>query len=206
MDMLGTNLQLKDKLVLLYNFLDSGDWDAVEKQKYVLYFGRYSEEKGVGTLLEVCRKLPEIPFVFVGDGALVDQVNSCRNVSNCGFLTGEELRSKIAKAWFSVFPSEWYENCPFTVMESQRYGTPVIASDVGGISELVQDEVTGELFEAGNAVMLEKKIRKLWENETLCMQYTQNCKKNKFDSLEEYCKKILKIYQEAKKRNAQNEN
>lgn len=202
MDMLGTNIQLKDKLVLLYNFLDSEGRDTVEKQKYVIYFGRYSEEKGVGTLLEVCRKLPEILFVFAGDGPLADQVNNCKNALNCGFLTGEEIGSKVAKARFSVFPSEWYENCPFTVMESQGYGTPVIASNVGGTPELVQDGITGELFEAGNAVVLEKKIRKLWEDETLCRRYTQNCKKSEFDTLEGYCKNILNIYQEVKRRNA----
>lgn len=195
MDMLGTNPQIAGKLMLLYNFVESEGWGTEEKREYVLYFGRYSEEKGVRTLLEVCRKLPEIPFVFAGGGPLEEQVADCGNIINRGFLSGEELRHTIANARFSVFPSEWYENCPFAVMESQEYGTPVIASYIGGIPELVKDGATGELFEAGNKNALEEKIKKLWEDDELCRQYVQNCKRIKFDSVAEYCEKIIKIYQ-----------
>ena len=49
-----------------------------------------------------------------------------------------------------MYPSEWYENCPFSVIESQMYATPVVASDIGGIPELIKENVTGVLFEAGN--------------------------------------------------------
>lgn len=198
MDMLGTDSLLAGKLMLLYNFLDSEAFQAKEKQDYVLYFGRYSEEKGVGTLLEVCKKLPEIPFVFAGGGPLEGQSTKCKNVTNAGFLTGEELKEMIANARFSVFPSEWFENCPFSVMESQSYGTPVVASEIGGTPELVRNGITGELFEAANAKALEEKIRKLWEDENLCRRYSQNCQNIKFDSVEEYCGKLLKVYQQIK--------
>lgn len=198
MDMLGTDSLLAGKLMLLYNFLDSEAFQAKEKQDYVLYFGRYSEEKGVGTLLEVCKKLPEIPFVFAGGGPLEGQIAKCKNVTNAGFLTGEELKEMIANARFSVFPSEWFENCPFSVMESQSYGTPVVASEIGGTPELVRNGITGELFEAANAKALEEKIRKLWEDENLCRRYSQNCQNIKFDSVEEYCGKLLKVYQQIK--------
>lgn len=198
MDMLGTDSLLAGKLMLLYNFLDSEAFQAKEKQDYVLYFGRYSEEKGVGTLLEVCKKLPEIPFVFAGGGPLEGQITKCKNVTNAGFLTGEELKEMIANARFSVFPSEWFENCPFSVMESQSYGTPVVASEIGGTPELVRNGITGELFEAANAKALEEKIRKLWEDENLCRRYSQNCQNIKFDSVEEYCGKLLKVYQQIK--------
>lgn len=198
MDMLGTDSLLAGKLMLLYNFLESEAFQAKEKQDYVLYFGRYSEEKGVGTLLEVCKKLPEIPFVFAGGGPLEGQLIKCKNVTNAGFLTGEELKEMIANARFSVFPSEWFENCPFSVMESQSYGTPVVASEIGGTPELVKNGITGELFEAANAKVLEEKIRKLWEDENLCRRYSQNCQNIKFDSVEEYCGKLLKVYQQIK--------
>lgn len=198
MDMLGTDPLLAGKLMLLYNFLDGGAFQVKEKQDYVLYFGRYSEEKGVGTLLEVCKKLPEIPFVFAGGGPLERQLIKCENVTNAGFLTGDELKEMIANARFSVFPSEWFENCPFSVMESQSYGTPVVASEIGGTPELVRDGITGELFEAADEKALEEKIRKLWEDENLCRRYSQNCQNIKFDSVEEYCEKLLKVYQQIK--------
>lgn len=196
MDKLKTDPLLADRLVLLYNFLNYEEFQVTEKKDYVLYFGRYSEEKGVETLLNVCKKLPEVPFVFAGGGPLEEQVIQCDNISHKGFLKGEDLRKVIANARFSVFPSEWFENCPFSVMESQMYGTPVIASDIGGVPELLKDGVTGELYEPGNGRQLEEKIRKLWKNSELCGKYTRNCQKIKFDSVEEYCDKLLDLYLE----------
>lgn len=195
-DKLKTNPLLNSKLVLLYNFIDKAEFDTTGKKNYVLYFGRYSEEKGVKTLLEVCGRLQKISFVFAGGGPLEDQIAKYKNILNLGFLKGDELIQTIANARFSVFPSEWYENCPFSVMESQKYGTPVIASNIGGVPELIKDRITGELYEAGNANQLEEKIRKLWEDTELCAEYRRNCYNIKFDSVEEYCTKLLEVYRE----------
>lgn len=192
--MLATDELLEGKLKTLYNFIDKDSCPEADKKDYVLYFGRYSEEKGVRTLLKACTALPEIPFLFAGGGPLEKEISSCRNVRNLGFLRGEELKRIIRAARFTVFPSEWYENCPFTVMESQSYGTPVIAAHIGGVPELIQDGVTGELFEAGNAQQLTEKIKKIWENAELCEEYTCNCRNVTFDSVEEYCDKLLNLY------------
>lgn len=199
---LATNPLFEGKLVTLYNFL-SGEKNIIhEKKDYVLYFGRFSEEKGVRTLLNVCKRLPEISFIFAGGGLLEEELSSYKNIRNVGFLKGEELKQAIARARFSVFPSEWYENCPFSVMESQQYGTPVIASAIGGVPELVKNGVTGELFEAGNEEQLKEKIESLWNDEKKCREYSNNCQNLSFDSTEEYCEKLLKIYQSCKKINS----
>lgn len=190
---------LADKLRIIYNFLNEEKIALAEKKDYVLYFGRFSEEKGVRTLLKVCGELKEIPFVFAGGGPLTKELSGYSNVTNRGFLKGEELKKSIAEARFTVFPSEWYENCPFSVMESQCYGTPVIASDIGGVPELVKDGITGELFEAGNAKELKAKILRLWENRELCAEYARNCTELSFDSPEEYCYKLLNLYENAAK-------
>lgn len=191
---LGTSPLLKQKLVTMHNFIDAEVLEHKEKKDYVLYFGRYTKEKGVLTLLQAARDLPETPFVFAGDGECREQVERCLNVKNMGFLQGEELQNVIAEARFCVIPSEWYENCPFSVMEAISYGTPVIGSNLGGIPELVQDGNTGELFEAGNVQMLEDKIKALWENHGKCEQYTKNCHNQRFDSLAEYSDKLLILY------------
>lgn len=159
---------------------------------YVLYFGRFSEEKGIATLLKACRALPQIPFVFAGTGPLEEPVEQTENVENKGFVTGAALRELIAGARFSVYPSEWYENCPFSVMESQIYGTPVLVSDLGGAPELVQAGVTGELFRGGDVEELAAQIRELWEDPERCRRYRENCKEVKFDTVGEYCDKMLK--------------
>lgn len=191
---LATDAVLEDKLKTIYNFIDKNPLEEMSKKDYVLYFGRYSGEKGVRTLFKACSALPEIPFVFAGDGPLKEELSSYSNIHNMGFLKGVELKKVISEARFAVFPSEWFENCPFTVMEAQNYGTPIIAANIGGVPELVQDGVTGELFEAGNAEELTRKIKNLWEDVSLCKKYTNNCRNVNFDSVEEYCEKLLEIY------------
>lgn len=190
---LDTNPVLAEKTIMLHNFIDAKEQHA-EKKDYVVYFGRFSEEKGTRTLLEACKALPQIPFIFAGTGPLEEEVNQVENVENRGFVTGDALRKLIAEARFSVYPSEWYENCPFSVMESQMYGTPVLASDLGGAPELVQAGKTGELFRGGDVEELTKHIRDLWNQPELCKRYSENCQNLNFDTVEAYCGKIIRIY------------
>lgn len=191
---LDTNSLFAKKTIALHNFIDKVEWKDTEKKDYVLYFGRFSEEKGIGTLLKVCKELPNIQFVFAGTGPLEDTVNGISNIKNVGFQTGEALETLIREARYSIYPSEWYENCPFSVMESQMYGTPVLGANIGGIPELIQNGKTGELFESTNAKDLKEKIEKLWEDKPLTDSYSKNCQDISFDTIEEYYKKLMKIY------------
>lgn len=161
---------------------------------YCIYFGRFSEEKGIQTLINVCKKLPQVRFVFAGTGPLEDKLNGIANIENVGFKTGSELVELIKNARFSIYPSEWYENCPFSVMESQIYGTPVIAANIGGIPELVEDGRTGLIFTSGDERKLLDCIVKMWNDEEKVQEMSENCAGVKFDSLEEYYTKIVRIY------------
>lgn len=191
---LDANPLFKTKTVAMHNFINKVSWKETEKKDYVLYFGRFSEEKGIGTLIKVCKALPEIQFIFAGTGPLEDEINTIPNIKNVGFKSGEELETLIREARFSIYPSEWYENCPFSVMESQMFATPVIGANIGGIPELINIEKTGELFESGNFNDLKDKVVKLWQNEELTELYTRNCKDIAFDTIEEYVEKLMKIY------------
>ena len=182
------------KTIALHNFVDRVEWKPTEKKDYVLYFGRFSEEKGIGTLIEVCKFLPQVQFVFAGTGPLEETINGISNIKNVGFQKGEALEKLIREAQFSIYPSEWYENCPFSVMESQMYGTPVLGARIGGIPELIEEGKTGELFTSGNADNLKAKIKDLWENREKTAQYSTNCKSITFDTIEEYVEKLMKIY------------
>ena len=221
-NILEHNPQLKGRIVPLHNAIDlpAPAHDAVEKQAaaqqteellrqhglrdhgYVLYYGRYDAEKGMDSLLKACRKLPEILFVFAGKGELEKEVEALPNGKNIGFQRKEMLYPVIQHARFTVIPSNCYENCPYSVMESELLGTPVVASDLGGIPELILPGVTGELFEAGNVAELSTKIRELWENEEELAVLRDGCRRLsagelslKFDNTEQYCRKLLKIYQ-----------
>ena len=182
------------KTLALHNFVDKVERKETEKQDYVLYFGRFSREKGIDTLLKVCRALPDIPFVFAGTGPLEGEIAGVPNIKNVGFQRGQALENLIRQARFSVYPSQWYENCPFSVMESQLYGTPVLGADIGGIPELIEVGKTGELFESGNAAQLEEKIRTLWEDRELTDRYSENCAHLRFDDVAAYTEKLLKLY------------
>ena len=191
---MDTNPLFAAKTVAMHNFVDQVEWKEVEKKDYVLYFGRFSEEKGIHTLIKVCKELPDIPFVFAGTGPLESSMKEIKNIKNVGFQQGETLEKLIREARFSVYPSEWYENCPFSVMESQMYGTPVLGANIGGIPELIQNGKTGELFESGDREDLKAKIQKLWDDKKLCRQYSANCKEIGFDTVDQYCKKIMRVY------------
>ncbi|MCM1530588.1 MAG: glycosyltransferase [Alistipes sp.] len=192
------------KAVAMHNFVDQVEWKDTQKKDYVLYFGRFSTEKGIGTLMKACKKLPDIQFVFAGTGPLEDEIKGIPNIRNVGFQKGTALEKLIREARFSIYPSEWYENCPFSVMESQMYGTPVLGAEIGGIPELIEVGVTGELFESGNVNELKSKIQKLWNDRSLTDLYSQNCRNISFDTVEEYARKLMMIYCGSKVRRNKN--
>lgn len=192
---LDSNPLFAKKTVAMHNFIDMMEWRDSSKKDYVLYFGRFSEEKGIGTLIKVCKELSDIPFIFAGTGPLDETINGIANITNVGFQKGEALEQLIREARFSVYPSEWYENCPFSVMESQMYGTPVLGAQIGGIPELIQVGRTGELFKSGNAEDLKAKIRKLWDDKELTAEYSENCKSIGFNTIDKYYERLMKVYQ-----------
>lgn len=192
---MDTNPLFAEKTVALHNFVDKVEWKEVRKKDYILYFGRFSKEKGIDTLTKVCKELPDVQFIFAGTGPLEDAINGIPNIKNVGFQKGAALEQLIREARFSIYPSEWYENCPFSVMESQMYSTPVLGANIGGIPELIDVGKTGELFESGNATELKEKILKLWSDKELTDQYIQNCQDISFDDIDEYGEKLMKIYQ-----------
>ena len=194
---MDSNPLFRGRTVALHNFIDKVAWKNTEKKDYVLYFGRFSEEKGIGTLIEVCKQLPDIPFIFAGTGPLEDKIEAVPNIRNVGFQSGAALERLIREARFSVCPSECYDNCPFSVMESQMYGTPVLGADIGGIPELIQVNKTGELFVSGNLPELKQKTETLWKDKKKTASYASHCKTIHFDTISQYYDKMIKIYEGA---------
>ena len=186
---LDTNPVLAEKTVAMHNFVDEVPAKKTEKKDYVLYFGRFSQEKGIETLVQAAKELPHIPFIFAGSGPLEHLLEGVPNIKNVGFQTGEALETLIREARFTVYPSEWYENCPFSVMESILYGTPVLGAAIGGIPELIRPGETGELFQSGNLQELKTKLCCLYE----AAAYDTVCD---FASVEGYAAELMKLYGE----------
>ena len=193
---LDTQQRFRDKTVVLHNFVDHVSDLPVQKEGYVLEFGHLSKDKGTLTLLEVARRMPEVRFVFAGYGEAEQEIKTVENAEFVGFQKGKDLELLIRKAAVSVCPSEIYENCPFSVIESQMYGTPVIGADIGGIPELITEGQTGELFPAGSADALEAKLRNLLFTPGLLEQYSENCKHRVIETPDSYYRAIMEIYGE----------
>lgn len=182
------------KTEVLYNFIDQVEYRECEKKDYVLYFGRFSREKGIHTLVEVCKKLPEIKFIFAGTGDLQEEINGIDNIQNVGFQTGENLERLIREARFSVCPSEWYEPFGLSIVESQVYRTPVVGAKSGGIPELIEDGVNGRLFESGNVGQLAGIIEELWNDPASMERYSEQGLKAEKNDLRQYSNKLMEIY------------
>jgi len=188
------NPVFRKKTVAIHNFIDVSGVGAKEDiGDYVLFFGRMEKAKGFDLLTEACKQLPEIPFVFAGDGPGKEKLKGIENAKYIGFKSVNELREVIRQARFSICPSEWYENCPFSVLESQALGTPVIGAGIGGIPELI-DSDTGALFKAGDCNDLIREIKRLWNDTELIRKMSLGCIEKKQESLETYTAKLLEIY------------
>lgn len=186
-----------NRITVMYNFSDPIPElpEKLDIEPYILYFGRLSQEKGISTLISVCRQLQNIKFIFAGTGPLADELKGISNIEFVGFKSGKELQSLIRNAAFSIYPSEWYENCPLSVIESQALGTPVIGSDLGGIKELIDHKQTGFIFKGRNAEKLKCAIVELWENSELRAHMENACFKKKSNTINVYSNQLLALYQ-----------
>ena len=137
---------------------------------YLAYIGRLSHEKGLLTLLQAMRQLPQAQLLIVGEGemrpALERKVAEWKltHVQFAGYLTGQALKNALAQARFTVLPSEWYENFPFSILESFAAGKPVVASRIGGMPELIDEDEDGLLFSPGDEDELAACLRRLWRD------------------------------------------
>jgi glycosyltransferase involved in cell wall biosynthesis len=129
-----------------------------------------SEEKGVATLLAAAARLPAIGFRLAGDGPLLASLTAAApsNARFLGFLADEALWELYRRARCLIVPSLWFEMCPMAILEAMAHGVPVIASRIGGLPELVDDGVTGLLFDPGDPQDLARAVAALWRDPDLC--------------------------------------
>ncbi len=154
-----------EKIVVKPNGALDSDLRAAASGKAVLFVGRLSIEKGVRTLLEAAHGL-NCPVRIAGDGPLRSELELLAppNVTFLGRLSHDEVLSEMAHARCLVIPSISYEAFPVTLVEAYSVGLPVIASRLGSLIELVDDEITGLFFSPGDAGELARAIERLQKN------------------------------------------
>lgn len=192
------------KIEGLHNFVDLKQYDLeVTDEGYALYFGRLSKEKGILNLVNAFAKLDNGTLYIAGEGPEKENIEKIINENNLqdrvkllGFLNADEMKDTIRKCRFVVVPSIWYENCPYSVMETLAIGKPVVGANIGGIPELVQEAKTGFVYKFDDADDLSNKMKIFFEEPELAEQFGKNAKEEAKElyGKENHYQKILKIY------------
>lgn len=142
-----------DRLVHLPNFCDLDQIDAAQEPgRGVLYAGRLAPEKGVDTLIAAAAHLPiDVTVTIAGDGPSREDLEKqaaelgvTDRVRFLGRVPGEEVQRLMRASAVVAVPSRWHENQPMTILEAFGCGRPVVATNLGGLPELVGEE-TGRL-------------------------------------------------------------
>jgi len=186
---------------LLYNGVDTSAIRASQTDEgYVLYVGRLSPEKGVLTLLDAhAGSRKDWPLVVAGTGPLAEELPQRYGKARfVGHLTGMQLQEALSRAAIVAVPSEWYENCPMSVLEAMAHGKSLVASRIGGIPELVTDNEAGLLFDAGSAEQLRDRVERLLADPGLRrrMGLRARARAEQHFSLDKHNAGLLEIYRE----------
>jgi len=163
------------------------------------FIGRLSPEKGVDTLLAAAKLLPEIPFAAAGSfQAMPDLPGRLPiNLRLLGAIEPAGISDFYNRCRFTLLPSVCLEGFPSTILESMIRGLPVIASRIGAIPEIVQENKTGLLFDPFDPRDLTEKIRRLWNNPNLCRHLGRNARQIAMRDYnpEIYYAKLMGIYE-----------
>lgn len=196
--------EISSKSIQIYNFIDFTNYHSrLIFGDYYLYFGRLSREKGIITLIDTFAHHKNLKLIIAGDGPLKEHLDkrikdmNLVNIQTIGFISGEKLKDLISNSKFVIIPSEWYENNPLSIIESQALGKPVIGADIGGIPELIDDNKNGFIFESFNQNSLSEILEKAENLSKKDYQsYSQAARKKAESnySSESYYKKLLHVY------------
>ncbi len=197
-----------EKLLVKPHYIDTSKIvPAFKPGPYILYLGRLSPEKGVMTLLQAMTRLPNIKLFIMGSGPSEQQMKtyvqkkSLQNVEFLGFRKDNEKYDIILGSAFTIMPSIWNETFGLTALDAYACGKPVVASNIGSLPYVVQDNITGLLFEAGNPEDLTKVIASLYENHKLIEEMGRNAKqvqKKQFSPEASY-ERLMEIFGEVTK-------
>lgn len=155
-----------ERIVVKPNFVDPDPGVGAGGGGYAVFAGRLSSEKGIETLLAAWSHEPvPLPLKIVGDGPLrvrVEEIVSRHEgIELLGPRPLPDVLDVIGDATVLVMPSECYETFGRTIVEAFAKGTPVVASQMGAMAELIDHGRTGLHFAPGNSADLARRIREL---------------------------------------------
>jgi glycosyltransferase involved in cell wall biosynthesis len=139
-------------------------------QNFALFAGRLSQEKGIATLIDAWKShQPNIPLKIIGDGPLADEVKAAAQsnplIEWLGRKPFTEVLELMGQAKVVVVPSVFYETFGRIIIEAYSSGTPVVASRIGAMQELILHGQTGYFFEPGSSEDLMAKVKTVLSDE-----------------------------------------
>lgn len=174
------------KIVKKYNFVPDAEANLkpikVENipVRYVVFYGRIGEEKGIRILMKIWEKLPDIPLVVMGGGPLQVEFDEWakdkKNVYYLGYTQHEECLAIVKGAEFVVFPSIWYEGCSMVEIEAESLGKALVATNLGFSIEAITNGVNGYKVQLNDIDGFIKRIRELWSKPEFCKQMGINAR------------------------------
>lgn len=159
------------------NFLPASGSNIKENLGYAVFVGRLSEEKGIRTLVKAWTDMGGYPLKIIGSGPLEHEIKSFieKNrlpIDMLGFRSRDDVLRIVGNATCQIVPSECYEGFPMVILEAYSTGTPVIASRIGSLDEIITEGVTGLKFEPGNHHDLAAKMKSFIADEG----FTRDCR------------------------------
>ena len=164
------------------------------------FVGGVSEHKGIRVLIRAFNKIKRdnVSLSIFGRyhlqhlEKLRNELNMDSRITFYGPFDNREISLAFSKIDVLVYPSIWYENQPIAILEALLAKIPIITSNLGGMSELVQDGVTGLLFEPGNPEDLSRKMMSIINNPQLLRRLSETTRQVK--TIEKNAEELNEIY------------
>jgi len=158
-----------------------------ERTNVVGYMGRFSEEKGILNLVEaiplVSKHRKDVHFLLCGEGKLSDEIRNITRYEGLeayakltGWISHKDVPNCLNDLKLLVLPS-YTEGLPNVVLEAMACGTPVLATPVGGISDIIKDGETGFLLKSNDPKHIAERVIELLNNPSLLKKVSTNALK-----------------------------
>ena len=195
----------ESKIFVKPNFVHSAEsvasWE--DRDLDFLFVGRISQEKGLSVLLDAWRRLgcagPRLTVIGDGRLRLALEASSPSNVDFIGMCSRDQVLGFMRRARALIFPSICFEGFPLAIVEAFSCGLAVLASRIGGIPEIVREEVSGELVEPGNVEAWAQAIRRWTDKPEIVAEMGQNARRafEQFYTPARNIELLLEVYERA---------
>lgn len=175
-----------NKIVKKYNFVPDAQANLKSiklddiPERYVVFYGRIGEEKGIRILMRIWDEIQDIPLVVMGTGPLETEFKEWAknkdNVYFLGYTQHERCLSIVKGSEFVVFPSIWYEGCSMVEIETESLGKGLVATDLGFSVEAIENGVNGFKVKLGDVKGFKNQIKTLWNDPELCKSIGVNAR------------------------------